>query len=151
MVDLLEMVKRFYYDPYANGSNSIKAILPAVLNRSKYLQQKYSQPVYGTGVIPSKNYKDKVWIEIKDGIVTNPYKLLPPLFAEATDEQLEEYITDPLLAEGGAAMMAYAKMQFAEMSDAERKSVSAGLLRYCELDTFAMVLIWEFWNNELSD
>ena len=151
MVDLLEMVKRFYYDPYAGGSNSIKAILPAVLNRSKYLQEKYSKPIYGTSKIPSLNYKDKVWIEIKDGLVTNPYDLLPPLFEGETEEQLEEYITDPMLAEGGAAMMAYSKMQFMEMSEAERKLVSTGLLKYCELDTFAMVLIWEFWNNEVSD
>jgi len=151
MVDLLEMVKRFYYDPYTCGSNSIKAILPAVLNRSKYLQQKYSKPIYGTARIPSLNYKDKVWIEIKDGTVINPYDLLSPLFEGATDEQLEEYITDPMLGDGGAAMMAYAKMQFAEMSDEERKSVTKGLLKYCELDTFAMVLIWEFWSKELSD
>jgi len=149
MVDLLDMVKRFYYDPYAGGSNSIKAILPAVLNRSKYLQKKYSKPIYGTSAIPSFNYKDKVWIEIKDGMVTNPYELLPPLFESATNEQLEEYITDPMLSEGGAAMMAYAKMQFAEMSDAERNLVAEGLLRYCELDTFAMVMIWEFWTNEI--
>jgi hypothetical protein len=149
MVDLLEMVKRFYYDPYAGGSNSIKAILPAVLNRSKYLQEKYSKPIYGTPMIPSINYKDKVWIELKNGIVTNPYELLPPLFEGATDEQLEEYITDPMLAEGGAAMMAYAKMQFAEMSEEERKSVAEGLLRYCELDTFAMVLLYEFFKKEV--
>ncbi|HPT72425.1 MAG TPA: DUF2779 domain-containing protein [Candidatus Cloacimonadota bacterium] len=151
MVDLLEMVKRFYYDPYAGGSNSIKAILPAVLNRSEYLQEKYSKPIYGTASMPSYNFQNKAWIEIHDGIVTNPYKLLPPLFEGKTDEQLEEYITDPMLAEGGAAMMAYAKMQFSEMSEEERKSVVEGLLRYCELDTFAMVLIWEFWNNELAD
>ena len=151
MVDLLDMVKRFYYDPYTGGSNSIKAVLPAVLNRSQYLQEKYSKAIYGTTAMPSHNFNNKAWIEIKNGVVTNPYKLLPPLFEGKTDEQLEEYITDENLAEGGAAMMAYAKMQFSEMSDIERKSVAEGLLRYCELDTFAMVLIWEFWNNELAD
>ncbi|MCX6244636.1 MAG: DUF2779 domain-containing protein [Bacteroidetes bacterium] len=149
MVDLLDMVKRFYYDPKAGGSNSLKAILPAILNRSKYLQEKYSRPIYGTSTIPSHYFKDQVWIEMKDGIVTNPYDLLPPLFEGKSDEQLEEYITDSTLAEGGAAMMAYAKMQFAEMSEEEREMVIKGLLKYCELDTFAMVLIWEFWNNEV--
>ena len=146
MVDLLEMVKRFYYDPYAKGSNSIKAILPAVLNRSKFLQEKYSKPIYGTDEIPSHNYIDKVWIQIKDGVVTNPYKLLPPIFEE---EELEEYIVDSTLAEGGAAMVAFCKTQFAEMSDVEKELVSIGLLKYCELDTLAMVLIWEFFRNEI--
>ncbi|MDW8886689.1 DUF2779 domain-containing protein [Legionella pneumophila] len=48
MVDLCALVKRFYYDPLTNGSNSIKKVLPAILNRSNYLQQKYSQPIYGS-------------------------------------------------------------------------------------------------------
>ncbi len=47
-------------------------------------------------------------------------------------------------------MMAYARMQFSEMPETERENVIKGLLRYCELDTFAMVLIWEFFNYELS-
>ncbi|MFZ4462501.1 MAG: DUF2779 domain-containing protein [Bacteroidales bacterium] len=149
MVDLLEMVKRFYFDPFAGGSNSIKAVLPAVLNRSQYLQAKYSMPIYGTTAMPSHNFNNKAWIEIKDGVVTNPYKLLPPLFEGKTDEQLEEYITDENLAEGGAAMMAYAKMQFSEMSEEERKLTAEGLLRYCELDTFAMVLLYEFFKTEV--
>lgn len=150
MVDLCEMVKRFYYDPFTNGSNSIKAVLPAVLNRSRMLQKKYSQPIYGTEAIPSHNFKDKAWIEIKDGVVLNPYKKLDPLFEGKTEEQLEGYITDPSLADGGAAMMAYAKMQFTEMREEERCLVTEGLLRYCELDTLAMVLIWEFWKDEVN-
>lgn len=150
MVDMCEMVKRFYYDPLTNGSNSIKAVLPAVLNRSRMLQKKYSQPIYGTEAIPSHNFKDKAWIEIKDGVVLNPYKKLDPLFEGKTEEQLEEYITDPSLADGGAAMMAYAKMQFTEMSEEEREQVAKGLLRYCELDTLAMVLLWEFWRDEVN-
>jgi len=40
-------------------------------------------------------------------------------------------------------MTAYAKMQFTEMSDEERDKVVYALLKYCELDTFAMVLLWE--------
>ncbi|MCX6287025.1 MAG: hypothetical protein NTY96_07915 [Bacteroidetes bacterium] len=67
------------------------------------------------------------------------------------EEELELYITDTTLAEGGAAMMAYAKMQFAEMSEEERVLVIKGLLKYCELDTFAMVILWEFWNNKINE
>jgi len=63
------------------------------------------------------------------------------LFDDINEEDLGKYITDPSLKEGGAAMMAYARMQFSEMTDPERENVIKGLLRYCELDTFAMVLI----------
>jgi hypothetical protein len=33
------------------------------------------------------------------------------------------------------------------MSDEERKRMSQALLRYCELDIFAMVMLWEASNN----
>ena len=69
MVDMCELVKKYYYDPYTNGSNSIKYVLPAILNSSNFLQSKYSAPVYGAeNGIKSKNFKDWQWIEIKDGI-----------------------------------------------------------------------------------
>jgi len=63
---------------------------------------------------------------------------------------VQQFITDPDLKEGGAAMMAYARMQFSEMPETKRKNVIKGLLRYCELDTFAMVLIWEFFAIEFG-
>ena len=46
---------------------------------------------------------------------------------------------------GGAALTAYAKLQFAglEMTAALRDA----LLCYCELDTLAMVFIWEYFNE----
>ena len=51
------------------------------------------------------------------------------------------------LADGGAAMTAYAMMQFTEMSDVEQSKIVEGLLKYCELDTMAMVFLWEGWNS----
>ena len=38
MVDMLEIVKHYYYDPATNGSNSIKQVLPAMLNSSIFLK-----------------------------------------------------------------------------------------------------------------
>jgi hypothetical protein len=54
MVDLLKVVKESYYCLYAGGSNSIKYILPAILNSSPYLQNIYSQPIYGTDTMINK-------------------------------------------------------------------------------------------------
>lgn len=151
MVDMWDVVKKHYYHPSMKGSNSIKAVLPAVLKSSKFIQDKYSKPNYGTDEIPSKNFKEKIWIKKDDdGDIKNPYKLLDNLFEDINIDNIGEYITDPTLADGGAAMTAYAKMQFTEMSDEERDFVSKGLLRYCELDTFAMVVIYEFWKNEVE-
>ena len=44
-------------------------------------------------------------------------------------------------------MTAYTKMQFTEMNKNERNRIANALLRYCELDTQAMVMIWEASNN----
>jgi len=41
--------------------------------------------------------------------------------------------------------VAYAKMQFTKMSETERQNIIKALLRYCEMDTLAMVMIYEHW------
>lgn len=153
MVDLLEVLKRHYYDPYMGGSNSIKKLLPAVLKRSERLQERYACPVYGTSQMPSLNLTNKVWIEFdSNGHVKDPYKSLPPVFDEYDREFLDERVmSSDELADGGAAMMAYARMQFTEMSEVERKKVREALLRYCELDTMAMVMVVEYWKELAGD
>jgi hypothetical protein len=145
MVDLLEVVKQCWYSLHAKGSNSIKAILPAVLNTSLFIQNKYSQPVYGTPQLQSKNFNDHVWINYKDGRIENPYNLLEPVFSREEDLLLDDLLSDEScgISDGGAAMAAYGKMQFTHMSQAERESITKALLRYCELDTLAMVMILE--------
>jgi hypothetical protein len=45
------------------------------------------------------------------------------------------------IADGGLAMTAYNYTQFSSLADSERKSIEAALLRYCELDTLAMVML----------
>jgi len=151
MIDMLEIVKRFYFDPWCKGSNSIKKILPSMLNQSKYLKQKYQQPIYGTQAIPSKNFKDKVWVLFDEkGRVRDPYKLLPHMFQDLTEEELEkiDLLNDAEeLANGGAALTAYARMQFEQMSTIEREEITRALLKYCELDTLAMVMLFEGWRD----
>ena len=45
--------------------------------------------------------------------------------------------------DGGAALTAYVKIQYTDMSVKEREDISDALKRYCELDTLAMVMIYE--------
>lgn len=151
MVDLWELVKKYYYDPATHGSNSIKSVLPAILNSSSYLQEKYSKPIYGApGGIKSLNYTGWTWVQYDaDGRVVDPYDLLPPVFDKETDASIEFLTEDGEIREGGAAMIAYCRMQFSEMSDYERGMLKSALLKYCELDTFAMVLICEAWREML--
>jgi S1-C subfamily serine protease len=149
VVDLCNLVKRFYYSPSMRGSNSIKDVLPAVLNGSDCLKQKYSQPVYGsTGGIPSHNFTDMRWVEEYDGDVRDPYSLLPPIDGVQNPAEKKGDAQVPrLLRNGGAAMQAYADLQLASWTPQQRQSVEQALLRYCELDTLAMVFIVEAWRE----
>ena len=60
------------------------------------------------------------------------------------------YGDDDELRDGGAALTSYARMQFEEMSDYEREEIRKALLKYCELDTMAMVMIYEGWKDLLQ-
>lgn len=153
MVDLCELVKKYYYHPNTGGSNSIKKVLPAVLSDAKSLHSLYSRPVYGArNGIPSLNFKDWTWLKRDStGKVVDPYKLLPPIFSDLDLETMDGLVTDRSIADGGAAMTAYARMQFTQMSEVECDRVCAALLKYCELDTFAMVLIYQYWKQMLDD
>jgi hypothetical protein len=151
MVDMLDLVKKYYYHPAMKGSNSIKQVLPAVLQSSTTLQEKYSAPIYGKGLeIPSMNYEDWRWMQTDDsGKIEDPYKLLPPVFDDIDQDEIDGFFVDYNISDGAAAMTAYARMQFTEMSGSERDYLKTALLKYCELDTFAMVLIWEYWHSEV--
>jgi hypothetical protein len=151
MVDLCAVIKKYFYDPRTNGSISIKAVLPAILSRSEYLKDKYSKPIYGSlDGIPSKNFTDWTWFEFDaEGQLIDPYDRLPKLFQDVDEDQIQLLTDSDALKNGGAALMAYARMQFDEMSDDERKELREALLRYCELDTLAMVMIYEYFVNDL--
>lgn len=151
MVDMWSLVLRFYYSPHAQGSTSLKRILPAAINDSSFLKEKYSNPICGKEKeVSSQNFDSQVWISNQHG--NDPYKMLPPIFEDFSREELDELFSDidDDLADGGAAMMAYAKLQFFDTPEDQREAIKNALLKYCELDTLAMVMVWEFWYNEIA-
>ena len=54
---------------------------------------------------------------------------------------------DLVIAEGGAATTAYARLQFETLNPDTRSKINEALLRYCELDTLAMVMIVQGWRS----
>jgi hypothetical protein len=61
---------------------------------------------------------------------------------------LEDDDETSVIAEGGAAATAYARLQFEDITQANRDKIIAALLRYCELDTLAMVMIVQGWQHD---
>jgi hypothetical protein len=152
MIDLWKVVKDYYYDPYTKGSNSIKDVLPAVLNSSIFLQNKYQKELKDIN-LTSKNFVgNQIFLKFKDEKLINPYKLLPPLFDNWTQDEIDNVISGlEGISDGGAALTAYAKLQFEEISERERGEIERALLKYCELDTLAMVMIYESWKDMINE
>jgi hypothetical protein len=65
-------------------------------------------------------------------------------------EESERIFSGEELREGGSASVAFARMQFEHMAEQERLAIRAALLRYCELDTLAMVMLVEHWRECLE-
>ncbi|OYU79257.1 MAG: hypothetical protein CFE23_14815 [Flavobacterium sp. BFFFF1] len=144
MVDLWDVLKKYYYNPLTKGSNSIKYVLPAILNSCKYLRDKYSQPIDKINLTSQNLPTSHVWLTCNGEVIENPYKKLPRLFEDWSEEELDEVVSGmEELADGGAALTAYGKMQYTDISDAELDELSTALLKYCELDTLAMVMLFE--------
>ena len=50
------------------------------------------------------------------------------------------------LKDGSGAMKAFQVLQFSQISEIEKKGLRKGLLNYCELDTLAMLMLYEHLN-----
>ena len=97
---------------------------------------------------------------MEDGKVLNPYKLLDEIAtffpketqeivrrAESTTDEIETSDLDSQINNGGAALWAYGLLQFCQQESAKKTALVKALFRYCELDTLAMVFIWEYFNE----
>lgn len=149
MVDLCEIAERFYFHPSTRGSSSLKKVLPALMNSSDFLRETYGKSSYGPGV--SLNFVEPMtWWQEVDGLAIDPYSLLPPVFDDFTEVEIQaaDSALSDVLREGGAAMAAYARLQFESIGPEMRKSIEGALLRYCELDTLAMVMAVQAWRAE---
>jgi hypothetical protein len=151
LVDFGRLMEEQVFLAGTQGSSSMKRFLPAVLNSSKFLQDKYSRPIYGTELIPSKNFRQMIWTTTDGTAIRDPYHLLKPIFQDANlSEALDalEQTEGPVVANGAAAMMAYESLIEGKCDES---SLSNELKRYCELDTLGMVFVFEWIKNFLNE
>ena len=154
MVDLCDLAGKAYFHPDTQGSSSIKKVLPAILKGAALLKERYSKPIYGApGGMQSLNFASSIgfaWIDVfADGTVSDPYGKLKNLARDLLPAGVDERAgDDSIIAEGGAAATAYARLQFEQMDPQTRERIKSALLRYCELDTLAMAMIMEAWRAD---
>ena len=155
--DLKKVAERHVLMPQAKGSNSLKLLLPACMSSSTLLKRKYSGPIYGAdGGIASLNFRDQVWWQAESsGGAKDPYALLAadnPAELAAVGGGRGRDIDDggSTVTHGSDAMRAYELLQYTDLGDERREAVVRALLRYCELDTLAMVMLVESWRDEVG-
>ena len=147
MVDLEKIALRCFFHPNTNGQTSIKKVLPAVLRESKLLKDEYSKPI--GEISTSTNFPDSfIWYRESDSEILDPYTLLR-LYTMKLFRSNDTIVPteNAMIAEGGSAAMAYARLQSNKLSVTERKDIENALLRYCELDTLAMAIILKGWTS----
>lgn len=151
MVDLHRLVQEGYFSAKSGGSISLKFVLPAILHDATEVADIYRKPkAYGVDLpIKSLNFQDPeghIWLQAQKG--NDPYKTLPSIFG--TEHELLNVMLlriagsdddEGTINQGGLAMTAYNFTQFSTLTTQERQSIERALLRYCELDTLAMVML----------
>lgn len=158
MVDLGRLISRTVFIKGTNGRSSIKKVLPAILAKSDFLKEHYRQPIYGTEAMPSLNFPPGwTWLKEENGAITDPYHLLDPLLLDnevtrAIEQSEDEYTGNKdFIANGGSAIIAYAQLQDPDLDQKERQRLEKQLKRYCELDTLAMVMVYDELSNSIMN
>ena len=149
MIDLMTTATHGYFVPGSDGSSSIKRLLSPTLKSSDVLER-----LYGSQAYSSSNFTDVQWFQRVNGggdNVRDPYDILVEYDKMNGTAQKTQSDTTLVVAEGGAAIAAYSALQQSndKLSPEERSAIKASLLRYCELDTLAMVMIVQAWQEFL--
>lgn len=129
LYDLHDLCKRGFFHPGMKGKTSIKVVVDALWKSDAQLRTNYA-----------------AWAKVPEAISADvgPYEGLPPVIVAGTELNV---------ADGTGAMRAYQAMLYgAEGHEPGLVTAYQGLLkRYCELDTLAMVLIWDFWKRAAGE
>ncbi len=134
LADLSRMVKDFYYNHRMEDSLSIKDVLQSVLSVSDRLRDIYREPYR------SSNFDEIIWWQQDRGEgARSPYMLL------------QEYEKAGGVRRGTEAMVTYAKLLTGEWSREQEEALRSDLLSYCELDTLAMMMIYQHWKHLMEE
>lgn len=140
MVDLCKLAHEYYYVDGSGGSSSIKRLLQPTLNASSHLSNIYGSPTYN-----GSNFHNFQWYQLDDsGCAKDPYDIIAGINPNQHDSAN--------ITQGGAAASAFQILQNSlDLNEQDRKAIENSLLRYCELDTLAMVMIIQAWQEFLDE
>ena len=129
MIDLKELAQKYFYHPSMGSSNSIKQVMPAILQSDPYFREKYGDNMDPYHNLPSLEKfaaevnKDKFPADFDDSDVWNAQKQINS---------------------GGISKLDYVLLQSGRFNKLHTEAIRRASLKYCELDTLSMVRIWEY-------
>lgn len=150
MVDLCKLAHKYYYVDQSGGSSSVKKLLRPTLDASPHIRDLYGSPTYN-----SRNFSNFQWYQLDDsGRAKDPYDILSTMTDtnnDGNDNQQQQH-DKANITKGLAAAAAFLELRNnASLELKDRRDIEKSLLRYCELDTLAMVMIVQAWQNLLED
>lgn len=129
MKDLKVIAQKYFYHPSMGSSNSIKQVMPAILQSDPYFREKYGNDM-------------------------DPYHNLPSLEVFAAEVNKDEFPADfddsdvwnadKQINCGGISKLDYVLLQAGRFNKLHTEAIRTASLKYCELDTLSMVRIWEY-------
>ena len=152
-----EVLKGLYSGKVYGASGGVQGAegLGAVVGRQVVGDVPGALPAPLPAPMVSKNFKDFAWWvpeASNPSVPVEPYELLRRYGADLLGEEVRagEDPDELAITEGGAAATAYARLQFEDVDAVTRLKIREALLRYCELDTLAMVMIVQGWRGLLE-
>jgi hypothetical protein len=133
MLDMLKLTAQYYFHPQMGGRTSIKVVLPSVLRSTK------------SPKIIDWLAQENLYAETESGML-DPYLLLEKKISkEANDYHAK-------VKNGSDAMIAYREMLYGESRNDQnaKDAINGALKKYCKLDTLAMLIIWEHWQDMIK-
>lgn len=129
MKDLMVIAQKYFYHPSMGSSNSIKQVMPAILQSDPYFREKYGDDM-------------------------DPYHNLPSLEVFAAEVNKDEFPADfddsdvwnadKQINKGGISKLDYVLLQAGRFNKLHTEAIRRASLEYCKLDTLSMVRIWEY-------
>jgi hypothetical protein len=128
-VDMNKLVQDYYFHRDMNGSFGLKDAVAAIMRTSDTLMHKYSDPYQ------SSNFESVQWWQRREvgGQGRDPYSIIEDRGGD--------------IKEGAEALMAFIRLQKEDMQPQKRNQMLDDLLKYCELDTLSMVMIYQHWQG----
>jgi hypothetical protein len=123
-LDMNRLVRDFYYNSYMVNGLGLKQVLYSTIQSSRYLKDRYRKPIEVEGM------KMDI-IKENDRGLSDPYSLI-----QKNGESI---------ADGSSAMHGWLHTKTPFCNSKKRTEIQQSLIRYCALDSLALVMIFQEW------